>query len=227
MIEIIADHEDFYIVNKPSGVNFHDEGKLGEGFFNQAVSQLSDNSLYPVHRLDKLTSGLVILAKSKSSAAAFQELFSQHQIQKYYLAISCQKPKKKQGTIKGDMSKSRRGAYKLLRTAENPAISSFFSASIGQGVRLFIVKPLTGKTHQIRVALASIASPILGDYLYAKGDDQDADRGYLHAYQLHFNWQGQALSFVCSPTQGQQFLTGPCQEQIEQWKNVEDLPWPK
>jgi len=227
MIQVIAEHPDFYIVNKPADVNFHDEGELGQGFFNQAKESLSSDELYPVHRLDKITSGLVILAKSKASASSFQTLFSSHQINKFYLAVSSQKPKKKQGTIKGDMTKSRRGTYKLLRTLENPAITQFFSQSIGQGQRLYLLRPLSGKTHQIRVALSSIGAPILGDNHYAKGADKDSDRGYLHAYQLCFEWNGELKRYMCPPTSGIHFLRDESMEQLTVWQHPSQLPWPK
>ncbi|QOL26881.1 TIGR01621 family pseudouridine synthase [Thalassotalea sp. LPB0316] len=227
MIEVIAQHADYCVVYKPADVNFHDEGDIGQGFFNQAQKQLQCDALYPAHRLDKMTSGLVILAKNKASAAQFQQLFSQHKIDKFYLAISHQKPKKKQGTIKGDMAKSRRGAYKLLRTTNNPAISQFFSHSLGQGQRLYLLRPLSGKTHQLRVALASIGAPILGDNLYAKGEHSESDRGYLHAFRLSFNWQGEQQNYTCLPRQGRAFLTDDCQAQINQWLEPELLNWPK
>ena len=116
--------------------------------------------LYSVHRLDKMTSGLLLLAKSPQIAAQLTALFTTHQIQKYYLAISDKKPKKKQGLIKGGMQKSRRGMWKLTKEKNNLAITQFFSYSLGNGKRLFVIKPHSGKTHQIRVALKSIGSAI-------------------------------------------------------------------
>lgn len=225
MIEIVYKHDDFYVVSKPADVNFHDEGSPGEGFFNRVQSEFNE-TLFPVHRIDKLTSGLLIVARNKQSAAKFQEVFATHSINKFYLAISGSKPKKKQGWIKGDMAKSRRSAYKLLRTTQNPAISLFFSQSIGNGKRLFLVKPLTGKTHQIRVALASIGAPILGDELYAKGEEKSADRGYLHAYALCFLWRDEQVSIQHFPSQGSLFDTPECQQQLESWASPEALSWP-
>ncbi|WP_448247229.1 TIGR01621 family pseudouridine synthase [Thalassotalea agariperforans] len=222
---LVAQTNDFIVINKSADINFHDEGEVNQGLFNQIKQQLALTELYPVHRLDKMTSGLLLLAKNKTAACHFQHLFSQHLIQKYYLAISDQKPKKKQGLIKGDMAKSRRGAWKLLRTMENPAISQFFSYGLGNGLRLFLVKPHSGKTHQIRVALASIGAQILGDPLYAKGESKNqADRGYLHAYALNFHWHGQAYHYVLAPTQGQHFekLELPT-ETLLPW----NLNWPK
>ena len=223
-LELIAQHSDFILVYKPADISFQDESDLGAGFFNQVKEQFALNELYPVHRLDKITSGLMIMATTKPSARQFQQLFSQHKIEKYYLAISDKKPKKKQGLIKGDMSKSRRGMYKLEHSSQNPAITQFFSYSIGPGKRLYLLKPHSGKTHQIRVALNSISAPILGDCLYG---NESADRGYLHAYALKFNYCEQEFAFQLMPTQGEHFLAECTKTTISNIGEPWLLSWPK
>lgn len=201
LFEIIEQNIDFIVINKKAGVNFHDEGDIGKGLFNQVKSQLLLDELYPVHRLDKMTSGLILFAKNKETATSLQVLFTHHEVEKYYLAISDKKAKKKQGLIKGDMTKSRRGSWKLLRTLNNPAITQFFSYPLKGSLRLFLVKPHSGKTHQIRVALASIGAKILGDDIYSS-NSSDTDRGYLHAYALRFNLAGKSYQFTAQPEQG-------------------------
>ena len=224
VFELIDEQADFIVINKSADVNFHDEGDIGAGLFSQVKRSLNINELYPVHRLDKMTSGLVIFAKTKEAANQFQVLFSEHLIQKYYLALSGSKPNKKQGLIKGDMAKSRRGMWKLLRSTDNPAITQFFSYSIKPGIRAFIVKPRSGKTHQIRVALASIKAPILGDPLYSKSN---SDRGYLHAYALSFDYQGQTFNYCAKPTQGELFNDESFKHWLAQHPQPELLNWPK
>ena len=190
-INIIDEQNDFIIVEKPNNVNFHDEGEIDNGFFNQVKNMVKFDNLYPVHRLDKMTSGLLVFAKNLATAQQFQQLFEQHKIEKYYLAISDKKPIKKQGLIKGDMAKSRRGMWKLLRSQDNPATTQFFSYPLTAGRRLYLLKPHSGKTHQLRVALSSIGSPILGDPSYAAHSGAAEQRGYLHAYALRFNFNNQ------------------------------------
>ena len=224
-LEIIDQQSDFVVINKPAGINFHDEGDLGSGLFSQVKQGLKVSELYPVHRLDKMTSGLIIFAKNLTAAQNFQKMFEQHDIQKYYLAISENKPSKKQGLIKGDMSKSRRGMYKLLRSQENPAITQFFSYSIGQGKRLYLLKPHSGKTHQIRVALNSISVPILGDTTY--NSSSLADRGYLHAYALQFIFNEQHFAYQLTPNSGYEFLSDKATSTIDELKQPWLLPWPK
>lgn len=223
-IEIIDQQNDFIIVNKPPGIGFHDE-EGQQGFFNQVKSALSFDELYPVHRLDKMTSGLIIFAKNKATANQFQQLFESRDIEKYYLAISDKKPSKKQGLIKGDMEKSRRGSWKLLRSQKNPAMSQFFSYGLTQGKRLFIVKPYTGKTHQIRVALNSLGSPIIGDPNYYSLSR--SDRGYLHAFALRFKLNNQKYHYVLPPTQGKEFTNEVTTKSLSNLLTPWDLAWPK
>ncbi|MGB0936464.1 MAG: TIGR01621 family pseudouridine synthase [Colwellia sp.] len=240
MFQIIYQNNDFVVISKNENINFHDEGLIGQGLFSQLKSHLNnlknteisssnslENELYPVHRLDKMTSGLVIFAKNKAAAQIFGRLFSQHSIEKYYLAISDKKPSKKQGLISGDMAKSRRGAWKLLRSTENPAITQFFSYSIGNSKRLYLLKPHSGKTHQLRVALSSIGSPILGDELYHGKSSEPIDRGYLHAYALKFTYLDKQYEFIAPPTSGIEYLQDTTQKMIKSIEQPWLLSWPK
>ncbi|GAB6034054.1 TIGR01621 family pseudouridine synthase [Galenea microaerophila] len=226
--KIKLNHPDFYVIEKPAGLNFHSEN--GEmGFVVQCQQQLKElmdegTELYPVHRLDKMTSGLVILAKNRVAAQKFQRLFAQKQIEKVYLALSAQKPKKKQGWIKGDMVPARRGSWKLTRTQHHPAITYFESQGLANekvpgfaSLRLFYLYPKTGKTHQIRVALKSIGAPILGDERYAdKVSASKQDRGYLHAFGLKFEWAGEMISLYANPQEGVLFQSAPIQQLIRE-----------
>ncbi|MCC5824657.1 TIGR01621 family pseudouridine synthase [Alkalimonas sp.] len=223
--QIIANHADWLALHKPAGVSFHSESEAG--FVVQAEQQLG-LKLYPVHRLDKLTSGVLLLAKSSQAAASFAEKFRQQQMEKYYLALSDRKPKRKQGWVKGDMTKARRGAWKLLASQQQPAVTYFISQGLAEQqadapvVRAFLLKPWTGKTHQIRVALKSLGSPILGDTLY--GGSQ-ADRAYLHAYALCFDWHGQRIQLHCAPQTGDGFMRLQ-QELASLWPSPWQLNWP-
>ncbi|WP_153912896.1 TIGR01621 family pseudouridine synthase [Shewanella sp. TC10] len=223
MYQLIEQHPDFIVINKSPKVHFHSQDGSA-GVVAQAEADLGIK-LYAVHRLDTPTSGLLILAKSPQAAAEFTALFSEHKIQKFYLAIAKGKPKKKQGWVIGDMAKSRRSMYKLLRTKTNPAITQFFSQSIDDGERLYLLKPLSGKTHQLRVALNSIGVPILGDELYG---GEVADRCYLHAMMLDFEYQGQHYQFKQLPEIGSAFIN-PLVGQLlhDDWQNPVELRWPQ
>jgi len=228
MFDIVYTNDDFLIINKYPGVSVHKD-ETNTILLNEVSQKTGGGSLYLVHRLDKMTSGLLILAKSSNVAAKFGVLFETHRIQKYYLALTEKKPKKKQGLISGDMVRSRRSSWKLLSTQNNPAMTQFFSASTVAGERLFLCRPLTGKTHQIRVALKSIGSPIVGDYVY--NPSSVSDRGYLHAYVLSFTLDKKAYVFRCLPNRGelgQRWLSSSVQTLLEEkWNNPMLLTWPK
>ena len=200
-LDIIYQTDDFIIIYKPCGISVHkDQSEIG--LTTLLARQLDVPQVWLVHRLDKVTSGLLIFALNAESAAEFFRLFSEHHIQKTYLALSNQKPKKKQGLIVGDMQKSRNGAWKLCQSKENPAITRFESVSCEPNLRLFILKPQTGKTHQLRVAMKSLGSPILGDALYGK-KTENIDRTYLHAARLQFEFKGQTFDVFTLPKEGE------------------------
>ncbi|OUS23293.1 RNA pseudouridine synthase [Thalassotalea sp. 42_200_T64] len=222
---VIFENNDFVVVDKAANCNFHDEENLGLGLFNQVKAQGQYNELFPVHRLDKMTSGLLLFAKNKLTASELGKLFEQHLIEKFYLAISKDKPKKKQGWIKGDMVKSRRSSWRLARTDNNPAITQFFSYSLAQGKRLFVLRPRTGKTHQLRVALNSIGSAIAGDPIYNPADK--SDRGYLHAFALKFELNGEQYQFSQMPSSGEFFTDENSKSTLANLQQPWLLNWPK
>ena len=200
-LEIVYQTDDFIIIYKPCGLSVHkDQSEIG--LTTLLAEQLDVPQVWLVQRLDKVTSGLLILALNAESAAEFFRLFSEHHVQKTYLALSNQKPKKKQGLIIGDMQKVRNGAWKLCQSKENPAITRFESVSCEPNLRLFILKPQTGKTHQLRVAMKSLGSPILGDALYGK-KTENIDRTYLHAARLQFEFKGQTFDVFTLPKEGE------------------------
>jgi len=225
---IIEEHNDFIVINKAPGINFHCED--GEtGLFEEVKASLRCDSLFPVHRLDKITSGILVFAKNQQAAKDLSEQFRSRNVSKFYLAISDKKPKKKQGLIKGDMEKARRSSWKLCKSRENPAITQFFSHSIKPGMRLYLLKPRTGKTHQIRVALKSIGAPVFGDQLYGDAwTASKADRGYLHAYALSFSLKNERYSFIAPPASGELFLDEITQQVIRnKFSQPDELPWPQ
>jgi tRNA pseudouridine32 synthase/23S rRNA pseudouridine746 synthase len=227
MYELIDETSEFLVIYKKPEVSFHsDAGSVG--LFEYCKQQQGLAELYPVHRLDKITSGLLVFAKTAAANSALTAAFRAREIQKFYLAISAKKPTKKQGLIKGDMTAARRGAFKLLTTHNNPAVTQFFSKNIAPGRRLFLIKPHTGKTHQIRVALKSIGAPIVGDLLYADtASNNHIDRTYLHAYSLGFELGGQQYRYTLLPKEGSYFSDAAFLNAIDEWREPWLLPWPK
>lgn len=222
-ISILHDHPDFIIVNKPAGIPVQDE-TVQLGIIPRLCKQLELPKLWLVHRLDKVTSGILMLAKNQDAASQLSTLFANRQIEKFYLALSNKKPNKKQGSVVGDMKKVRNGAWMLTKDILQPAVTQFDSVGLGNGLRLFLVKPLTGKTHQIRVMMKSLGSPIIGDSAY-KGIT--SDRTYLHAFAIRFTYECQELTFTCIPDEGTLFTQTEAilaiQDNSQPWRKN----WPK
>ena len=113
--EIVDVQPGFVVIDKAAGVGFHQEADQ-PGLVSQVEAWLGESKLYPVHRLDRMTSGLLLLATSPAAAEQLNRQFRLGLVQKYYLALSDRKPKKKQGLISGDMDKGRRGSWRLLKS---------------------------------------------------------------------------------------------------------------
>lgn len=244
-IEIVYDHQDFLVINKPAGLSVHKD-QQAEGLLTGLARSLKLEHLYLVHRLDQMTSGLLILAKNQTSNRVLSQMFQRRDVQKYYIAISDKKPKKKQGLIKGDMEKGRGGSWKLIKSSVNPAITQFFSfpldpslfdegRQVSKGLRLFLLKPHTGKTHQLRVALKSLGSAIVGDTRYATQTSNPQstsepkaliDRGYLHAWRLCFQYEGENFDLTALPDSGELFTQSAFLAFLESLGHPKDLAWP-
>lgn len=219
-IPILLDHAGCIVVNKPAGVPMHDPEL---GIVNRLKNQLGLSQLHLCHRLDTGTSGCLCLAKSANIAAHVGEAFANRQVEKHYIALTCAKPKKKQGTIAGDMKNRRKGQHILTKTLENPAVTQFFSEGVEPGIRACLVKPLTGKTHQIRVALKSVGAPILGDTLYG---GVSSDRMYLHAYQLSLPLNQDQLCVTAIPESGHYFQNNAFTQWLQHTDSPQSRKWP-
>lgn len=237
-IPIVYEDNNLIIVNKPSGVAMHDCAAVGlseisdshspstttnVGVVSMLKAQLGVTQLHLCHRLDTGTSGCLCLAKNETTAAQIGELFATRLVTKYYLALSTHKPKKKQGTIIGDMKNRRGGQRILLKSTENPAITQFFSQSAQPGTRGFVVKPYSGKTHQIRVALKSIGAPILGDTLYGGAP---SDRLHLHAWHLTLPLSEGTVSATAKLNSGNAFMSDDVQKWFSSLPSPDTYPWP-
>ncbi len=219
---VIADHADFVAIDKPAGLSVHRD-QAAEGLVTQLERQLGGGKLYLVHRLDRMTSGVLLLARSAEACAGLAALFAAREVEKFYVALSDRAPTKKQGLIRGDMERSRNGSWRLARSLQNPAVTQFFSYGIEAGVRLFVLRPATGRTHQLRVAMRSLGTPIIGDDRYG---GSAADRGYLHALALAFDWRGERCSIVSIPTGGALFQREAVQQAMAERMPFAALAWP-
>lgn len=206
--DIIFAHKDWVLLHKPTGFSVQDLSIAYQPHFPE---------FHPVHRIDKETSGLWLIALNADANQILSQCFQEKTVTKAYLAIvDATKIKKKQGRIIGDMEKSRRKSWRLSKTKNKPAQTHFQSVSLNPGLRLVWLTPLTGKTHQLRVAMKSNGSAIVGDDIYALESSAQFDRLYLHAYALSFIYKGKHFDFVEPVKSGKFFLDNDFSEAFKQ-----------
>lgn len=181
---LLYEEEGFLIVSKPAG--------MASDVSALKALPMPFKNCRPVHRLDKDTSGVWILAKTEAMQKKLEELFAAKKILKRYLAIVDGHMAKKEGVIEKrlDLKKAYEGG-KIFKTTPTKGKSSSTKWQLltqGDKASLLLCEPLTGRTHQIRVHLSSCGHPILGDKQYGKKFFCPffAQRHLLHAYLLKF-----------------------------------------
>ena len=159
-----------------------------------------------VHRLDKDTSGLILIAKDDVTMRGLQRKIEKRTIRKIYLAVVVGEPKSSEGFIESFIGRDPENRKKM--TANDPinpklAQTKFRVLESRDGFSLLEVELLTGRTHQIRVHLASIGFPIVGDSVYGREkanaearEKYGLTRQWLHAYRLEFNLFEKDYAFV-------------------------------
>lgn len=187
---ILYEDKDIVVINKPAGLT------VQPGIANE-TGTITDwfASRYPgrrgglVHRLDKDTSGVLVLAKTPAAHAYFKQQFKKRRVKKEYLAIVFGIPKASDGRITRPLTRSRRNPLRrMIDEAGKPAITEWqLEKKLGHKYALLRVFPFTGRTHQIRVHLHFIGHPIVGDKLYTfkrQHPPSGVTHQLLHAHQL-------------------------------------------
>lgn len=176
------------VVNKNSGVLVHKTKFDKENNLIDEINKTREGDYFLAHRIDKYTSGIVLLAKSKSNLKAIQQLFLDSKIEKSYLAIvSKELPAKK---VRISLSLGRSNNNKLIFSNRN-AKNYKHAVTEAQEIdgKFIFVKPVTGRTHQIRSHLHDIGCTILNDPIYLRDKNKifNSEFGqFLHAYRLSF-----------------------------------------
>jgi len=203
-IELNKLFEDEYllIIDKPWGISIHPgSGEHGETIFDifrfyyPQVEEMKETERPGiVHRLDKDTSGVLLLAKDLITMKRLQKQFKRREVKKTYLALVHGRVRYRNGTIDAGIYRDprHRTRFKALRAGERlrdmvnvrEAVSEFSVIRQYRDFALLKVSPLTGRTHQVRVHLSFYGNPILGDPVYGKG--HPFERLALHAYSLEF-----------------------------------------
>jgi len=200
-LDVLAEDDDVLVVNKPPGLVVHPTRHNWTGTLVNALlhrdeerfRDLADEDQRPgiVHRLDKDTSGVMVVAKNESAWTAMKDAFRERCVEKTYLALVLGEFGAVTGRIETRIGRNPRHRLKMavLEDGGKLAITRYRVLSSGQGVTLVEVHIETGRTHQIRVHFAHLRHPVLGDPLYG-GRQRDAafrpSRQMLHAWRLAF-----------------------------------------
>jgi 23S rRNA pseudouridine1911/1915/1917 synthase len=186
---VILKNNQFIIFNKPVGLSVQ-EDQTGDRALINLAEIYCKSQLYPVHRIDRPASGLVLFAKNKATAAKLSEQFQQNKVQKKYLAVVGQLPAPPSAELSHYLLKNgkQNKSYVSSQDHSEAKLARLHYKHIGSIDRyhLLEVALLNGRHHQIRAQLAAIDCPIKGDVKYGfrrKNKDRSI---HLHAWQLHF-----------------------------------------
>jgi 23S rRNA pseudouridine1911/1915/1917 synthase len=202
-LDILYENTDLLVVNKPAGMVVHPSAGHASGtLVHAALAQAPEmagigGEKRPgvVHRLDKDTSGIILLAKNDAAHHWLQDQFRLRKTQKIYLALVDGKPPTPEGRIEAPIGRS--SSHRKMMGVTEPhkgreAISEYFTRQAFREHTLLEVHPLTGRTHQIRVHLAFIGCPVAADTIYGhRNPTVPLGRHFLHAWKLTIRLPGE------------------------------------
>lgn len=196
-LDIIYEDKDIIVVNKPKGMVVHPANGNPDGTLVNAIMAICKDSLSGiggeirpgiVHRLDKDTSGIIIIAKNDKAHINLSEQIKEHTVKKTYIALVRGLVKENEATINMPIGRSEKDRKKMAVTKKGKeAITHFKVLERYDKYTLLQVNIETGRTHQIRVHLSQIGYPIVGDEVYSNGKNEWNVKGQcLHAKSLEF-----------------------------------------
>ena len=203
-LDIVFENPDLLIVNKPAGMVVHpspghDSGTLVHAALGHApdIEGIGGEERPGiVHRLDKETSGLIVIAKNERAHRWLQEQFKSRRVEKTYLALVDGRPPTPTGRVEAPIGRNTTHR-KLMATVPQEkgreAVTEYRTLESFAAHTLLEVHPLTGRTHQIRVHLTFLGCPVTGDTVYGKRRPTlELSRQFLHAYRLKITLPGES-----------------------------------
>lgn len=196
-LEIVYEDDDIIAINKPRGMIVHPSGSIVSGTMVNALLYYSDSLsdingvLRPgiVHRLDKDTTGMILVAKNQQAHVSLQEQFKKRTVKKFYFALIHGFFKEDAGTIELPIARSKKDRKKMAVDMEGrPSTTKYELMTRYDDYSLLKVQLLTGRTHQIRVHFAHLSHPIVGDPLYSTRKNEFRLNGQLlHSFSIEFD----------------------------------------
>jgi 23S rRNA pseudouridine1911/1915/1917 synthase len=193
-VAIAYEDEHVLVLDKPAGLVVHPgAGETSGTLAGQLLSLGATGGDDPerpgiVHRLDRDTSGLLVVARSEKAYSELQETIRRREVERRYLALVRGRPKSRTGRIDAPVGRDRRDPTRRSLDTDEPrdAVTHFEVLETVEEHALLAVRLETGRTHQIRVHLAAIDLPVSGDVQYGVRGDLGLERQFLHAHRLAF-----------------------------------------
>lgn len=198
-VDIIYIDDNILIANKPQGIECATRDKSSENTYS-LEEIFADKTAITVHRLDRLTEGLVLLARNKETAIKFEKIFRSREIQKYYKAYLDGTPEF-EGEMRAYLYKDSKKSKSLISDKQlegyKEIITDFKILSTKNNHTLVDIDLKTGRTHQIRAHFAHIGTPVTNDNKYGKALVNSPYKGYyLTSYKLTFNISDTSLMYL-------------------------------
>ncbi len=192
-VRIAWEDDHLLVVDKPAGVVVHPapghaRGTLVHALLAHDVEGGEADRPGIVHRLDRDTSGLMVVARSEDAHRRLQSLVRRRELERHYLALVVGRPRSRRGRIEAPIGRDRRDPFKHSLDTNTPrdAVTHFEVVELLPRHALLDVRLETGRTHQIRVHLAAIGLPVAGDRVYGRARELELERQFLHAARLAF-----------------------------------------
>ena len=193
MIDILHETKDYIVVNKPSGLITEKnpyEDSLEDQVYSHLAKTVKNVFVGVVHRLDRVTSGIILFAKKKSALKYFNAQLESKSIHKTYLAVVGGELSETKSVLshylRKDQKKKLAVIYKTKESNSKPCSLSYKQIAQNENLNLLEVKPQTGRFHQIRAQLSYVGAPIYGDEKYGSKFEYTKNQVCLHAWKLKF-----------------------------------------